>query len=379
LHDSCEWARAEVVVDSSKQILEQTKKALQDRQSFLHLKGDFHLTKTASNFSDVLLERDFELETRTLQYIESQLGVSNVLGRYKKYDPALSLTQLPPHYAMKVMSGAGSICSGANIFMFFPLVLGLVPISRDDSFGFEFVDIWKNIFQTAIFPCVRELFTLESQLQIHMQLSRELERTVFLAAVFHELGHEVGPWRVSPTPRPDMHLDGYELDVLGELSTDSLMILQLKEFSEIPLFIILQRLFWFSRRGFKENPMHGHLNTDNDAWIGLYLWNKFKRHGVISVNGDRLDYNPHAVQDCFQEVVSEIDALFVPGLEKDIQRSLIQKWQQKMVPEHLSSGAFCYPEDLRNLLSRCHNIIEVPQFFPAFQYHQINQIKDMCS
>jgi len=197
--------------------------------------------------------------------------------------------------------------------------------------------------------------------------------------VFHELGHEVGPWRVSPTPRPDMHLDGYELDVLGELSTDSLMILQLKECPEIPLFIILQRLFWFSRRGFKENPMHGHLNTDNDAWIGLYLWSKLKRHGVISVLGDRLDYNPHAVQDCFQEVVHEIDALFVPGAEKEIQRSLIQKWQQEMVSDHLSSGAFCYPEDLRNFLSRCHSIIEVPQFFPAFQYHQINQIKDMCS
>lgn len=362
------------------QILRQIKDDLVSKKDFLHLRGNFHLTKSHANFSDVLLQRDFDLEQRTLSYIENKSQIQQLLRRYKKYDPELNLSDLPPHYAMKVVSGAGSICSGDNIFMFFPTVLGLPPKSRDDSFGFEFIDIWKNIFQQSIFPCVKEIFALESQVQIHITLAREIEQTIYLAAIFHELGHEVGPWRVSPETRPEMKLKGYELDVLGELSTDSLMILHLNDYPEIALFVILQRLFWFTRRGFKENPMHGKLNTDNDAWIGLYLWNKMKEYQVLAIGSDdRLHHNPHFIQPCFQNIVNEIDALYRPDLNERQQKEIVKQWQNDSISNEKLDNKFCFPQDLQNILGRCQNIIEIPQFMPAFGYHQINYIKEMCS
>lgn len=362
------------------QILKQIKDDLTARKNFLHLRGNFHLTKSQANFSDVLLHRDFALEQRTLSYIEHTTTSTRILRRYKSYDRELILSQLPLHYAMKVVSGAGSICSGDNIFMFFPAVLGLLPKAKDDSFGFELIDIWKNIFQKSIFPCVKEVFDLESQVYVHLNLTPEIERTIYLAAVFHELGHEVGPWRVSPESRPEMKLNSYELDILGELSTDSLMILHLTEYSEIAIFVILQRLFWFTRRGFKENPLIGKLNTDNDAWIGLYLWNKLKEYQVISIgNDDRLHYNSHFITPCFKNIVHEIDSLYRPDLNSEQQTELVKQWQYKSTASDTTEGNFYFPTDLQNILGRCQNIVEIPQFIPTFGYHQINYIKEMCS
>lgn len=50
------------------------------------------------------------------------------------------------------------VCSVAYIFMFFSMVLGLNPQSREDSFGFEFVDIWKNILSQQFFHVLKKCF-----------------------------------------------------------------------------------------------------------------------------------------------------------------------------------------------------------------------------
>lgn len=361
------------------QILNQTKQALKNKQAIFHLKGQFHLTKSQANYSDVLLERDFSLEGRTYQYLTEKTGIAPLIRRYHQYDPELDMTNLPPHYAMRILSGAGSICSGANIFMFFPIVLGLPVRQREDSFGFEFVDIWKNIFHNSIFPCVREVFSISSQLEIHRHLQNELERTIYLASIFHELGHEVGPWRISPQPRSNMNLDGFELDVVGELSTDSLMILKMSDYPELALFIILQRLFWFTRRGFKDDPIHGFLNSDNDSWIGIYLWKKLHQHKVLYYENELLHYDSSCVSGCFQEIVNELDSLHVPNANKEIQRARVQLWMKSASPYQEHEKKFIYPEDFRFLLSRCQKIVEIPQFFPTFNYNHINQIKEIFS
>jgi hypothetical protein len=61
---------------------------------------------------------------------------------------------------VRMLASVGAICSGNNIFMFFPEVIGLNANSEKGCFG--------------------------------------LERTIFLAAIFHEIGHRTGHFKVSP-------------------------------------------------------------------------------------------------------------------------------------------------------------------------------------
>lgn len=357
--------------------LDNIKKSIQQNSRFFHLNGNFNLTKTKANFSEALLERDFVLEEESYRYVNDILGENELLSRYHNYDRSVVFKKNPPHYAMRILSGAGSICSGENIFMFFPFALGLPIGSREDSFGFEFIDVWENIFRESIFSCVKEVFSLQSQIEVRRVLASKLDRTIFMASVFHELGHEVGPWRVSPDMRADMNLDGIELDILGELATDSLMIRLLPEFKELPIFIILQRIFWFCRRGFRENPKCGMLNTDNDAWIGIYLWNKLIKNGVLSWYQGQLHYQSINVQGCFREIIEDVDALFIPYADLKEQREQVNQWRAQFSDKN--SGIFQFPEDLKKVFSKCQAIVEVPQFFPQFEYDKIEEITHLCT
>ena len=86
-------------------------------------------------------------------------------------------------------------------------------------------------------------------------LQRNLEKTIYLASIFHEIGHRAGPFRISPAKRLGLKVDDERLNILGELATDSLLVQHLAEFPEILHFVIFQRLFWFGRMGFRNNPV----------------------------------------------------------------------------------------------------------------------------
>lgn len=362
------------------------KNAVQNRKEFISLQGQYKLTKSDSNQSRALLFRDLQLEKRALKYLDQEIGITEVLQNYYLYEQQQSLQlgyeqnkkapTLPQHCAVNILSGVGPICSGSNIFMVFPEVLGLKPKQDEEVFGFEFVDVWENIFVNNILPCIKIAFDLSSQINFKVTLFKNLERAIFLSSVFHEIGHQIGPWKISPTPLNQMKIQDMELDVLGELSTDALLICQLRDIPEIAQFVILQRLFWFGRCGFRENPCSGLANVDNDSWIALFLWQRLQEHGILRISRSKLQFNADSVVSCFSAITKEIDLLYSPKLNKTDQQRIVKNWMKQSVPQ--SGGKFIYCSSFQNLLIKCQSITEQPLFNPTFSADIFEEIKKKC-
>jgi hypothetical protein len=367
--------------------------AIKTKKKFIVIDGDIKLTKTQKNYTQALLYRDTKLEQKVFSYLEKRIGQESLFHEYTQYEqnflnkkinsskaiaiseqqPKLKEITLPNHCAMNVLCGTGALASGANIFMFHHGVSSACTL-HNKSFGFEFIDVWDNIFTQSILPCTKKVFDISSQLKFKMNLFADLDRTIYLASIFHEIGHQVGPWKVSPIKDKHNSLNSFAMDVLGELSTDSLLITKLKEFPELAEFIILQRLFWFGRRGFKENPIAGKINQDNDAWIGAYLWLQLKKYKVITVFNGILNFNHQNVQTCFDAILAEIDDLYFKSRKsKKTQQQLVQDWMKKSVPS--TNGKFFYPKDYQQILTSCQEIIEEPLFLPTFAFSNIEELK----
>lgn len=360
-------------MNSNDSILKKIKTSIQKKDRYIHLSGDYKLTKTQTAFCNVVLERDLELEASCLKYINQVENLESLLNRYNKYDPSIKITELPPHFPMKVVCGIGPIGSGSNIFLFFPYVLGISPSHFDDCFGFELINIWKNIFHKTIIPCVQSVFDLPSQLYFYENLYSRLEQTIYLASLFHEIGHQVGPWKISPTKNKSIKIEGFELDIVGELSTDSLLIKNLIHFPEIAIFVILQRLFWFGRLGFKNNPIEGDCNSDNDTWVGSYLWNKLITAQIITQNPDQTyHFSPDNIENLFTQIINEIDQL--QTLSQDNQINNVKTWMQNNVT--FKNNRYLISENLQKLFFKCQHVEEIPHFSPLFNYENLTQIQE---
>lgn len=348
---------------NTRQSFEKLKFEVEDTAPFIHLKGHFKLTKTERAWVDAVAVRDRHLEQDVHQWIAARSSYNKIMDRYSVYDSSLCSRVLPRHYPLKLVSGVGSVCSGKNIFMFFPNALGLAPSSEADVFGLEFIDVWSNLFRRSVFECVKRTFALEDQIRILLPLDINLERTIYLSSIFHEIGHRVGPYRVSPSIQSGMDLTEFQTDVFGELATDSLLLLHLKEFPEVAMFILTQRLFWFGRRGYLDNPLSANINVDNDAWIGAFLWNRL-RDTVLETKDGKLHVRLEKIEIVFQTILNEIDELAQSTCGRSDQKELACQWMMNQVP--CARGQFFLPEDLKDLFAKCQDVPEVPHFQPMF-------------
>lgn len=374
-------ARSTVVVPSAnaqqrRSLLEYLKLQLKSEERIISLKGYFKLTKTNKNFSETYLFRDKTLEDNVYSYLTSFQSFSNLVLNYKNYDPTLEWNERPQHYAVRIISGNGAFASGKNIFAFFPEALGLVARHSADVIGLEFIDVWNNIFQQTINLCIKRVFDLPTQFDIFTHLTLNLDRTIYLASVFHEFGHRCGPWKVSPTPLSGIRIQSYHWGIMGEMATDSLLVQMLKDYPEIAYFVTLQRLFWFGRRGFCENPLSGMTNDDNDAWLGSYLWNQLIESGALYL-APQGKYQLHLEKlvNAYQNITVDLDQLgkevlnTSPGEE---QSQKVNEWMQQRVAWNKMDG-FKLPAAYKKLLENCYNIPEQPQFSPPFE---VNQFRD---
>ncbi|NJL25737.1 MAG: hypothetical protein HC902_11565 [Calothrix sp. SM1_5_4] len=275
----------------------------------IRVSGNLKLTKSGQHPTHAFLLRDFELERSVYQWIDERVSYRRIMDRYRTFDPELASQTPPQHYAVRMLAGIGAISSGSNIFMFFPEVIGLDAKSDEDCFGFEFIDIWANIFRESVFRCWHSVFDFQSRIRLLQTLSCNLDRTIFLAAIFHEIGHRTGYFKVSPTTNPGLHISRFQLDILGELATDSQLVLNLREFPEIADFVFSQRIFWFGRRGFGTNPVSAWINQDNDSWISAMLWNRALADGVIERTGTRYAYHGDRVHFLFESVLKSVEEL----------------------------------------------------------------------
>jgi hypothetical protein len=354
---------------TAQQILKQIKTSGNFR-----LRGDFHLTKAEANFSDALVVRDSELEINVHAWLTSRTSYTKIFSRYRNYDSNFIDESFPQHYPVRLMAGTGSICSGQNIFMFFPNVMGGEPRAKSEVFGLEFVDVWSNIFRKTVFPIVRKTFGEDMWLEL-FSLQRNLEKTIYLASVFHEIGHRTGPFRISPARAKGLKIDQRRMNILGELSTDCLLVQHLVDFPEILHFVIFQRLFWFGRMGFRNNPIQGNLNQDNDCWIGGYLWNKMVSGEVLVTRNGKLSLDSRAAQQMFKQITIEIDQLYRPDLSAKEQNEIVDQWMQENV--EYKEQAFVLSAEFRKILGDIQEIPETPHFETPYNYSQIENLLEV--
>lgn len=349
--------------------LDRISASFRKKEKLIPIKSWMKLTKTSKASCEALLLNDLELQSDVLRWIDDRSSIPKILGRYKSLDPNFNLTQLPPHFAARVVNGVGAICSGQNIFLFFPDCLGLRGREEKDFFGIELIDVWANIFNRSVFPCAREVFTAESQVKLLSTVGGCLDKTIYLAALFHEVGHRVGSWRVSPQPDPRMKVSATYLDIFGEIYTDSLLVQYLHEFPAVRDFVILQRLFWFGRRGFRDNPQSAMINTDNDSWLSCLVWNRLQAGGALYRENRRWTLLPEKITEIFASLSQDVENLGKEVLQQptqQLQDELCQQWMNQEVA-NTAEHHFVLPKDLREAYLRCVSIEEVPHFIPLTQ------------
>lgn len=340
-------------------------------KNFCRIRGKLQLTKTQSNFSDILLFRDRDLENQTRLWINEKTDFENIFSRYQSYEPQLKSFDWPQHFPVRILSGTGSACSGENIFMFFPNVIQQSATNENDVFGLEFIDIWSNIFKSVIFPIASRIFNKDTLIQL-LSLQRNLEKTIYLAAVFHEIGHRCGPYRISPNKDTNLKIDSYYLDVLGELSTDALLIKNLNEFPEVMHFVLLQRLFWFGRKGFRHNPLSADVNTDNDCWLGSMIWQELINNKALQKINHKYQINFDSAKTSFLNIIPEIDALIDKDQEQEKQNQILKSWMKKKVRNE--NNTFLLPESFKILLESLQDVPETPHFQTPYSYECIEEL-----
>lgn len=337
-----------------------------NNKEFCRISGTLKLTKTPIGFTEALIYRDRELEERAFNWMQSRSSRKTLFGRYKHYDPTYEITDVQ-HFAGRLVSGSGAICSGQNIFLIFPHCTNNSPTRIEDVFGIEFIDVWSNIMQTIIFPIIDQKFEPSP---IFLTLKYYMEEVIFISSIFHEIGHRVGPYRIAPMGSL-VTLSQHNFDIMAELATDLLLISNLKEFPEVALFIILQRIFWYGRVGFSKNELVGNINTDNDAWIGAFLWEHLRKTGIIESNKGIYRFCIDRIAKTSTELIHEIDSL-VKNIHNSKHEAQVNEWRKSAVPN--ISGKFVYSNELRCLLKSLHHIPEIPAPKTSVVYSQTEMI-----
>ena len=340
--------------------LRNIKKLLDNQEDIIPVNAYFQLTKGKPGHASAHIFRDKSLEEDVFSWIEMRIGFDQIMGRYKNYYPSLESLERPKHYATRFINVSGLTAIEENIFMFFPEAIGIHSGKEEDYFGFEFIDAWLAVFEEIVFPCMRKIFDEETQLKLFVTLRPMLEKTIYLSSVFHEIGHRCGYWKVSPTKDENITIKKFHTDVLGELATDTLLVNFLAEFPEVLYFVFLQRLFWFGRFGFKNNPLSGKINEDNDAWIGSYLWNRYIESNAITQNNDHSWHvNFENLKNAFSKVQNEIDHLAVETIKNRYsQDNSIHEWMKSTVSYEQDN--FIIPEKMQRVFIRCLDIPEKP-------------------
>jgi hypothetical protein len=172
-------------------LLNNIKSAISNDKDIIFINGNFQFTKGKSGKSTGYVLRDRMLEKDVVKWINNRTSFDTLIRRYKEYDSNLKATEWPRHYATRFINVNGNAAEGENIFMFFPEVLGLRSNHIEDYFGFEFVDVWTSVFDEVVFPCMRRVFDVSSQLIIYRTLRPVLEKTIYLASVFMKLAIDV--------------------------------------------------------------------------------------------------------------------------------------------------------------------------------------------
>ncbi len=328
--------------------------------------------------SQVLLGRDFDLENKTLDYLESKATCEEIVSRYKLTEANFryltnGLTTFNDDQVDLILpeSAAFSYIGGSNDDSLFSILTDCSDSYYNcsihtDKYNFELIAVWENIFVTTIFPCIKKSFSQTSVELFNKTLFSKLDRAIYINSLFHDLGHQVGPWKSTKISKSVSGLSAFEFRILSELFADAEQILNLSEFSEIQMLVVLQKLFWFGKRRFQQDKESGSANTDSDAWLSLYLWNKLYKSGAISKSFDgKLEYNSKKVLNTFEEIYLEIKSLYLANYTNPEKLSqAVKKWMISEV--NVQKGKFVFEKNYKAILQNCADITDNPRMLPTF-------------
>lgn len=154
-------------------------------------------------------------------------------------------------------------------------------------------------------------------------------------AVMHEACHAVGPVAVTPHRREDLLLDGFSLDVAGEIVTDSLGCAVLDDVvPELTWYTIVQRApgHW-PRRGCRTDPVASALNTDNDALAAAAMFGKLRvARALAPASTGRLHADRAACAAALGELAREVGEAVASGDSAREQEANLHTVLRRYVP-----------------------------------------------
>lgn len=356
-------------IDNIRSILTDLDAAICRQQTLIPINAVIAPTKGPRGLCQGFFYRDQQIENAVKDWIEERTSFKTLMDRYKDYDATSQMITWPKHLPVRLFNIKGVLTEGRNIFLVFPLALGWHH-AQFDCFGFELIDVWENVFKQIISPCANRIFS-KSSLQSFNALMPAISKISYLAAVFHEIGHKVGNWKIFPCLDERIKLPSFYINAICELEADILMCLFLQEFPELPYFILLQRIFWFGRLGFSAQQLNGDIRADHDAWIGSFLWIKSVASGLIKEIHGKVHICLEHAENTFQNILNELVVLKKILIRSSTQQAIAHTWMQSAFQQETKTaleltisrfplGGFTMPESLRTLFLTCLDIPNYP-------------------
>ncbi|WP_448195440.1 hypothetical protein [Pseudomonas aeruginosa] len=340
-----------------------TKEALQALSLSAHnnktivLDGSFNFTKDRNIRLQGKLLRLKSVESNCSEWVIQRLAFDTLRIRLLELDTNLKNLEWPRHYPVKILEGNDNLRHQENVFLYFPYGAGIKSTQEQDIFGFEFTQVTTDIFTKIHRRCLEKVASREL-LELYERLfSHNLIDITYLYSLLHEMAHRVGAWKVIPQKAQGMGAGGINLSIIGELWADLQLLHVSKEFPELTLFIFLNRIFWYTRKGFEQNPEQASINIDNDSWGGAYLWTKLVQTGAVSLAHGELNVEFALMQDTFEECRLELQELALSCISAPLHaEQYLNLWREKILGGEL--GYQSLPPDLQILYVRCLSVPE---------------------
>ena len=316
-----------VTTEDIKSILDLSTNIL-DGEKYIFLDGNFSFTKGAKGkgYAWIIIQEEIIQKSNNILSLVSSLD--ELISRYEKYQGAKLVK--PNHYPVKFLSKQGIFTKNSNVFMYFPFAAGMKSNNISKHVSFEFVSTTISIMEKIIVPASKKLFPTD--ILFLDDMLKDIEQYTYIFSFFHEVGHQVGPWQVSPEKNERLKIGGKLHSIFGELSADLLIA---KYCSEVPYATVLNifgKIFYYGRFGESPSSHLAQISNDNDSWVGVFLLKRLLQNGVISDRHSAYTLSIDLLMKTLSDLSDEIEELGRSVLEletKKEQEDKLLNWMKK--------------------------------------------------
>lgn len=334
-------------------------------QSILHspklpitIEGEITFTKTPKGYGygEILFDRAVHI--KALSSLEQVVSIKQLLERFQSGNIQNVELKLPRHYPVLIQNAKGVFNNSQNLFVYFPYCMkaSFAP-EYDSNFSLEFYERTTNIFNLILAPILGQVFYEPAPLIQTIQ--DDLSVNIWTFSMLHELSHHVGHWYMSPKTNPAIKVNGFLKGIFGELSSDLYSAVLVPERNASNLLNLLMKCFYYPRIGFLENRISGRLNTDNDAWEGILLLQRFLESGALFSIGNKIEIDQNQfLLDC-KTLLNEVNTLgfeITQIKERIEQEKVVNEWMKKQLPH--DGDNWILPKNIKSIFD---SLISLPE------------------